>query len=73
VTPPRATTRQPGPSAPQCGRQAIQPDISKTRIVGGSEAKPNSWPWECFVNPEGFLCGGSVISSTYILTAAHCL
>jgi len=62
-----------------CGTQPIQPvGISSARIVGGMEARPNSWPWQCAVYGDlgggGFMqCGGSVISSTYILTAAHCL
>jgi len=62
-----------------CGTQPIQPTgISSARIVGGMEARPNSWPWQCSVYGDqggGYFnqCGGSVISNTYILTAAHCL
>jgi len=66
-----------------CGTQPIQPTgiSSVRRIVGGMEARPNSWPWQCSVqvlkDDHGggryTQCGGSVISNTYILTAAHCL
>jgi len=42
------------------------------RIYGGSEVSPNSLPWQVFVNADGFMCGGSIISRNYVLTAAHC-
>ncbi|KAI9554771.1 hypothetical protein GHT06_020048 [Daphnia sinensis] len=47
----------------------------QNRIVNGEEAKPNSWPFMvAFMkyNAEGVRCGGSLISETKILTAAHC-
>jgi len=55
--------------------------VSLARIVGGEEARKNSWPWQCQVTSQlggalaGYVssCGGSVLSERYILTAAHCL
>jgi len=42
-----------------------------TRIVGGEEAKkPIPWMVVLLLNKE--VCGGSLINSRYILTAAHC-
>ncbi|KAI9554769.1 hypothetical protein GHT06_020046 [Daphnia sinensis] len=49
------------------------PDVG--RIVNGMEAPPNSWPFVVgFMKPgNSFVnCGGSLISETKILTAAHC-
>lgn len=48
----------------------------ESRIVGGSEATPHSRPFQValiMTSPTGnTICGGSVISSSRILTAAHC-
>ncbi|CAI9611360.1 unnamed protein product [Staurois parvus] len=43
------------------------------RIVGGSDANIDDYPWQVNVryNSES-ACGGSIISSQWILTACHC-
>jgi Trypsin len=50
---------------------------SQDRIVGGTEAQPHEFPWQAWliltsVNGQ-YACGGSLISSQWILTAAHCV
>ena len=53
---------QPVTSPPRsgCGRQAIIP--LSTRIVGGQEALPNSWPWLVSLQYRGrHFCGGTLI------------
>ncbi len=45
---------------------------STTRIVGGTEAPVNSWPWQVMVTGKG-LCGGSLVDPYWVVTAAHCL
>nr|XP_039269682.1 A disintegrin and metalloproteinase with thrombospondin motifs gon-1-like isoform X5 [Styela clava] len=43
-------------------------------IVGGTISEPNKWPWMVFIRLSGNTqCGGCLISSEWILTAAHCL
>ncbi|CAF1367725.1 unnamed protein product [Rotaria sp. Silwood1] len=55
----------------ECGRQQYQP--IKGRIVGGMHAHPNSWPWQVRIHADGGLCGGTLIDTRHVLTAAHCL
>ncbi|XP_044291424.1 coagulation factor X-like isoform X2 [Varanus komodoensis] len=47
----------------------------KGKIVGGSFCRPGSCPWQVLLqtNREYGFCGGSLISSRWVLTAAHCL
>jgi len=54
----------------ECGKQQYQP--SKARIVGGVHAHPNSWPWQVRLQLGNGLCGGSLIDTRHVLTAAHC-
>ncbi|XP_022788730.1 chymotrypsin-like elastase family member 1 [Stylophora pistillata] len=54
---------------PACG---FRP--SRVLVVGGVNAMPNSWPWMISLQRKGaHHCGGSLISTNWVLTAAHCL
>jgi len=55
-----------------CGVPAIKPK-GGTRVVGGVQATPGSWPWMVMLKEQGdHVCGGSLISEQWVLTAAHC-
>ena len=44
------------------------------RIVGGHEATPHSFPHQAALFIDNmYFCGGSLISSEWIMTAAHCM
>jgi secreted trypsin-like serine protease len=66
------------PNDDTCGMPAIAPapgnSFKDGRIVGGKEAKPNSWPWQVQIRYNGgHYCGASLLSNDWIITAAHCL
>ncbi|XP_032671252.1 chymotrypsin-1-like [Odontomachus brunneus] len=43
-------------------------------IVGGNMAYPGQFKHQVSIQEDGYhICGGSIISSTHILTAAHCI
>jgi secreted trypsin-like serine protease len=45
-----------------------------TRIVGGEAASSSTWSWAVSVSiANTYLCGGSILSSSWVATAAHCV
>ncbi|VDD81513.1 unnamed protein product [Mesocestoides corti] len=75
--------------ASTCG---IRPNAKRsrilTKILGGKEARPHSWPWQAalYVSPiesggrlsrstvvESPFCGATLIAPNWLITAAHCL
>ncbi len=42
-------------------------------IVGGTEAVPGAWPWQARLTVGGYMCGGSLVTTQWIVTAAHCV
>uniref|UniRef100_A0A3B3ZCQ1 pancreatic elastase II n=1 Tax=Periophthalmus magnuspinnatus TaxID=409849 RepID=A0A3B3ZCQ1_9GOBI len=48
------------------------------RVVGGQDVRPHSWPWQVSLQSGKYghwshACGGTLISSEWVVTAAHCL
>ena len=57
---------------PSCGVRPVPSPSS--RIVGGLEARPNTWPWQVdlLVNGTSHYCGGSLIDPSWVVTSGHC-
>merc|ERR1712002_173219 len=59
-----------------CGMPTYPPVI--TRVVGGDDVREHSWPWQASLQYKSgsnfyHTCGGTLISSQWVPTAAHCI
>ncbi|XP_076245949.1 trypsin-1 [Calliopsis andreniformis] len=44
------------------------------KLVGGQDATPHEFPWMVSISRKGgHFCGGTILNSRFVLTAAHCL
>ncbi|MGF1690755.1 S1 family peptidase [Photobacterium kagoshimensis] len=52
------------------GNEDISHSVMVPKIINGIDTPANSLPWQVSVN---FICGGSIISGKWVVTAAHCV
>ncbi|KAM7348606.1 brachyurin [Cochliomyia hominivorax] len=53
----------------------VQTKAIESRIISGTAAVPGQLPWQVILKKDEIdtlLCGGSIISDSWVLTAAHC-
>ncbi|XP_027956368.1 transmembrane protease serine 11D-like [Eumetopias jubatus] len=56
-----------------CGAHPDLITLSEERILGGTKTEEGDWPWQVSLQTGNVHhCGGILISSMWILTAAHC-
>ncbi|KAI5710572.1 hypothetical protein M8J75_009812 [Diaphorina citri] len=68
------TTTEAGKVDMSCGQKNGYQDLDQERIVGGQNAEQNEWPWVVAIFNSGKqFCGGSLIDTQHVLTAAHCV
>lgn len=67
-----STPRPPVYSKYVCG---VKGTARGGRVVGGEDAEPAEWCWQvALINSlNQYLCGGALIGTQWVLTAAHCV
>ncbi|XP_053376724.1 transmembrane protease serine 2-like [Mercenaria mercenaria] len=56
-----------------CGRARSHSRVR--RVIGGNRAPAGTWPWQAALRlyTGQYVCGGVIISDSWVLTAAHCV
>jgi len=55
-----------------CGCSLNSASIN-ARIVDGETAGTDTWSWAASLRIDNSICGGAIISESYIMTAGHCV
>ncbi|UXI18385.1 hypothetical protein NH340_JMT04328 [Sarcoptes scabiei] len=53
-----------------CGKPISKP---RSRIIGGQDAYFGEFPWQVHIKITKHQCGGALVNSRFIVTAAHCI
>ncbi|MFP5317673.1 MAG: trypsin-like serine protease [Acidimicrobiia bacterium] len=72
---PAVASAQQTPDKGPSEEEVTAPERVQPRIVGGSPAPAGAYPWHVALDfgPGLSQCGGSLVSSRWVMTAAHCL
>ncbi|KAH9502978.1 Plasma kallikrein [Bulinus truncatus] len=68
-TTPTTTSTSPATNTLSCGRSSY---LDRSRVIGGHPAKECEFPWMVAVSVGNFFCGGTIVDSRRIVSAAHC-
>uniref|UniRef100_A0A1A9WYU3 Lectizyme n=1 Tax=Glossina brevipalpis TaxID=37001 RepID=A0A1A9WYU3_9MUSC len=60
-------------SKPECGLARTFQNTLRKRIIGGRPAQFAEYPWQAHIRIGEYQCGGVLISSNMVATAAHCI
>ncbi|XP_013825034.2 PREDICTED: ovochymase-2 [Capra hircus] len=67
------------PKVPTCGQSPVKSQSLNylnifSRIVGGRQVAKGSYPWQVSLKRrQKHVCGGTIISPQWVITAAHCV
>ncbi|XP_039983482.1 chymotrypsin-like elastase family member 1 [Xiphias gladius] len=63
-----------------CAEAPFNHNVHNQRVIGGHDAKPNTWKWQVSLQFDSYndgsyyhMCGGTIVDSFFVMTAAHCI
>ncbi|GAA6215014.1 chymotrypsin-like elastase family member 2A [Lates japonicus] len=63
-----------------CAEAPFNHNVHNERVIGGHNAKPNTWRWQVSLQYDSYndgsyyhMCGGTIVANFFIMTAAHCI
>lgn len=57
-----------------CGKRNSSFETKDSYVINGHHSRLGQWPWQALVHTgQRFVCGASIITNKWLVTAAHCL